>query len=149
MAAENNITINGNPITFEPGETILEVAQRNSIDIPTLCHLKGALPTGACRICAVEVKGARSLLPSCSTPAAANMDVQTESTSVVLARKMITQLLLSSGNHNCAVRGSDDQDWTQFQLQVQQDDEASRDAFSFVHLGDTGDKGGFRGRDHR
>jgi len=122
MAAENSITINGNAFTFEPGETILEVARRNSIDIPTLCHLKDALPTGACRICAVEVKGARSLLPSCATPAAASMDVQTESTSVVLARKMITQLLLSSGNHNCAVRGSDDRDWTQFQLQVAQDD---------------------------
>ena len=122
MAAENSITINGNAFTFEPGETILEVAQRNSVDIPTLCHLKGARPTGACRVCVVEVKGARSFLPSCATPAAANMEVQTESPGVVLARKMILQLLLSSGNHNCAVRGSDDKDWTQFQLQVQQDD---------------------------
>ena len=122
MAAENSITLNGNAFTFEPGETILEVAQRNSIDIPTLCHLKDATPTGACRVCVVEVKGARSLLPSCATPAAAGMQVQTESTSVVQARKLITQLLLSSGNHNCAVRGSDDQDWTQFQLQVQVDD---------------------------
>jgi predicted molibdopterin-dependent oxidoreductase YjgC len=122
MAAENSIVINGNAFTFEPGETILEVARRCSIDIPTLCHLKGAMPTGACRVCVVEVKGARSLLPSCATPAADQMEVQTESPTVINARKMILQLLLASGNHNCAVRGSDDKDWTQFQLQVQQDD---------------------------
>jgi NADH dehydrogenase/NADH:ubiquinone oxidoreductase subunit G len=61
MPSENSISINGNIFSFEPGETILEVAHRNSIDIPTLCHLKGAIPTGACRMCVVEVKGARSL----------------------------------------------------------------------------------------
>jgi predicted molibdopterin-dependent oxidoreductase YjgC len=122
MTAEHHISINGNNLSFEPGQTILEVARQNHIDIPTLCWLKGAIPTGACRICVVEVKGARSLLPSCSTPAADAMEVQTESTAVVKARKLILQLLLSSGNHNCAVRGSDGQDWTQFQLNVQKDD---------------------------
>jgi predicted molibdopterin-dependent oxidoreductase YjgC len=125
MATQNIIVINGNEFSFESGETILEVAQRNSIDIPTLCHLKDARPTGACRICVVEVKGARSFLPSCTTPAANNMVVQTESPSVVKARQMIIQLLLSSGNHNCAIRGSDDQDWTQFQLDIQEDDGSS------------------------
>jgi formate dehydrogenase alpha subunit len=70
----------------------------------------------------VEVEGARNLLPSCTTPAANNMVVQTESPSVIGARQLIIQLLLSSGNHNCAIRGSDDQDWTQFQLAVQKDD---------------------------
>jgi NADH dehydrogenase/NADH:ubiquinone oxidoreductase subunit G len=55
------------------------VARRNHIDIPTLCHLKGTTPTGACRICVVEVKGARTLLAACATPAAAGMQVQTES----------------------------------------------------------------------
>jgi predicted molibdopterin-dependent oxidoreductase YjgC len=122
MAAEHLIRINGNDFAFKPGETILEVAQRCSIDIPTLCHLKGVAPTGACRICVVEVQGARSLLPSCATPAADNMVVYTESPAVVSARQMILQLLLSSGNHNCAVRGSDGKDWTQFQLNVQHDD---------------------------
>jgi formate dehydrogenase alpha subunit len=122
MADQNMIVINGNEFSFDPGETILAVARRNNIDIPTLCYLKGAKPTGACRICIVEVQGARNLLPSCSTPAAKNMVVQTESPVVIRARQMIIQLLLSSGNHNCAVRGSDDQDWTQFQLAVQKDD---------------------------
>jgi NADH dehydrogenase/NADH:ubiquinone oxidoreductase subunit G len=122
MAEKNIITINGNEFAFEPGETILEVAQRNSVDIPTLCHLKGATPTGACRVCVVEVEGARSLLASCATPASNKMVVRTESKPVVEARRLIIQLLLSSGNHNCAVRGSDDKDWTRFQLNVQKDD---------------------------
>lgn len=122
MAEKNIITINGNDFAFEPGETILEVGRRNFVDIPTLCHLKGAIPTGACRVCVVEVEGARSLLASCVTPATDKMVVRTESKPVVDARRLIIQLLLSSGNHNCAVRGSDDRDWTRFQLNVQKDD---------------------------
>lgn len=122
MSTQQTISINGNPFPFESGETILQVAQRNHIDIPTLCHLKGTTPTGACRICVVEVHGARTLVASCATPAAPNMVVQTESPKVVEARRQIIQLMLSSGNHNCAVRGSDDQEWTAFQLKVQQED---------------------------
>jgi predicted molibdopterin-dependent oxidoreductase YjgC len=116
------LKINGNVLGFEPGETILEVARRNSIDIPTLCHLKGATPTGACRVCLVEVQGARSLVASCAMPAAPGMVVATESPKVVAARRMVIQLLLSSGNHNCAVRGSDGRNWTDFQLSVQNAD---------------------------
>ncbi len=122
MSDQSTIIINGNPLTFEAGETILDVARRNFIDIPTLCHLKGTTPTGACRICVVEVERARTLLPACATPAADNMVVMTESPKVVEARRLILQLMLSSGNHNCAVRGSDNKDWTQFQLNVHRDD---------------------------
>jgi predicted molibdopterin-dependent oxidoreductase YjgC len=122
MASENMIVINGNEFSFEPGESILEAARRNSIDIPTLCHLKGALPTGSCRVCVVEVEGARSLVASCASPAANNMVVRTESPNVITARKMVLQLLLSSGNHNCAVCGTAGNNWTEFQLKVQQMD---------------------------
>ena len=122
MEQTNLIVINGNELPIEPGETILDVARRGHIDIPTLCHLKGTTPTGACRICVVEVKGARTLLPACSTPASPNMVVRTESPDVVASRKEILRLMLSSGNHNCAVRGRDDSDWTQFQLGVEKDD---------------------------
>ncbi len=125
MAEQNIIVINGNEFSFEPGETILEVAQRNSIDIPTLCHLKGATPTGACRVCVVEVEGARSLVASCAAPATANMVVRTESAKVIEARRMVLQLLLSSGNHNCAVSGSAGQNWTEFQLKVQQEEDSA------------------------
>ena len=123
MSADNLIVINGNEFAFEAGETILEVARRNSIDIPTLCFLKAAAPTGACRMCVVEVEGARSLAASCAMPAANGMVVRTESAPVIAARKMILQLLLSSGNHNCSVCGASGSDWTEFQLKVAQDEQ--------------------------
>jgi predicted molibdopterin-dependent oxidoreductase YjgC len=125
MAEQNIIVINGNEFTFEHGESILDIARRNSIDIPTLCHLKGATATGACRVCVVEVEGARSLVASCAAPAANNMVVRTETAKVVTARRMVIQLLLSSGNHNCAVSGSAGDNWTQFQLKSQQTEDTA------------------------
>ncbi len=122
MAQTNLIVINGNELPFEPGETILEVAKRGHIDIPTLCHLKGATPSGTCRICVVEIKGINKLIPSCATRAAANMVVRTESPAVIAWRKERLRSMLSSGNHNCAVRGRDNSDWTRFQLGVARDD---------------------------
>jgi formate dehydrogenase alpha subunit len=101
VAEQNTIVINGTAYPFSSGETILHVAQRNGIDIPTICHLEGVAPTGACRICVVEAEGARNLLPSCATPAAPHMVVETESDRVVRSRKINIELLLASGNHNC------------------------------------------------
>jgi predicted molibdopterin-dependent oxidoreductase YjgC len=105
MDTQKTLIINDQEVTFKSGETILEAARRNHIDIPTLCHLKGATPTGACRVCLVEVEGARTLMASCATPAAPGMKVHTESPSVVEARRLSIQLMLSSGNHNCDLRG--------------------------------------------
>ena len=119
------IEINHTPFPFKEGETILEVARRNGIDIPTLCHLKGAVPTGECRICVVEVKGARSLLASCATPAQDGMVVLTESPKVVEARKSIIALMLASGNHNCAIGCLSGAKFTSFQLSVQENDRSS------------------------
>ncbi len=99
--AENTFTLNQRTVGFLPGQTILEAASAAGVRIPTLCHLRGTSPTGACRICLVEVAGARTLVASCSTPAAANMVVQTESPRVVQARKVILELLLASGEHDC------------------------------------------------
>jgi predicted molibdopterin-dependent oxidoreductase YjgC len=124
MAEQNTITINGNSFPINKGETILEVAQRNSIDIPTLCFLKGTLPHGACRVCVVEIEGADRLMAACETPALGNMVVQTESPRVVEARRTIIELMLSSGNHNCAISGYRGTSWEAFQLQVQKDDNA-------------------------
>ena len=124
MAAQNKIFINNNEFAFESGETILDVAKRNSIDIPTLCHLKGTTPHGACRICVVEVEGADKLMAACETPASGNMIVETESSRVVEARRSIIQLMLSSGNHNCAISGYNGASWESFQLQVQKEDDA-------------------------
>ncbi len=119
---ENTFVLNGNTAEFTPGQTILEAAEAFGIRIPTLCHLKGTMPTGACRICVVEVAGARSLIPSCTTPVSKGMIVQTESPKVVAARKTILELMISSGNHNCAVSGGTDSNWTKFQIQVQKKD---------------------------
>lgn len=116
--AEDRLIINDNEYTFEPGETILQVAEKNGIRIPTLCYLKGASPTGACRICLVEVKGARALVTACSTPAASNMVIKTDSPRVIEARRFNLELLLSSGNHNCLVQGLDMDSWTDFQLKA-------------------------------
>jgi NADP-reducing hydrogenase subunit HndD len=95
------INIDHNEIYFKQGQTILEVAEENGIHIPTLCRLKGTTPTGACRICLVEVEGAKALVASCSTPAAPNMIVKTSSPRVIQARRYNLELLLSSGRHNC------------------------------------------------
>ena len=116
MNSENVIIINDKKLTFENGETILQVARRNGIDIPTLCYLKGATPTGKCRICLVEVEGYESLVTSCSEPALSHMVIKTDSPKVIAARRMNIELLVSSGNHNCLVQGLDTDSWTDFQL---------------------------------
>ncbi len=122
MEAEKKLIINGNELPFNQGDTILEVARQHDIDIPTLCYLKAITPTGACRMCIVEVEGADKLMAACTTPASENMVVRTESPSVVDARREILKMLLSSGNHNCAISSSVDDDWTAFQRKVQKED---------------------------
>ena len=107
MKSQNVIVIDGHEFSFTAGETILEVARRNGIEIPTLCYMRGATATGACRVCLVEVEGARALLASCATPAAPKMMVRTESPRVVRARQMNLELLLSSGHHNCLAKEPD------------------------------------------
>jgi formate dehydrogenase major subunit len=116
--AQGFISINGTRYAFEPGQTLFQVAEANDIRIPSLCYLKGASPTGACRICVVEVKGYRTLAASCSTPAADGMEVLTESPKVVASRKETLELLLASGNHNCAVGAGWEGDWTGFQMKA-------------------------------
>jgi len=101
--SNSTLRINDAEVTFEPGQTILEAARETGIAIPTLCHFKDTTPTGACRVCVVEVAGARTLLPACATPAAPGMVVQTESERVVAARTTVIELLLAAGNHNCLI----------------------------------------------
>jgi len=123
MESGNMISINGHEFTFLSSETILQVAQRNGIEIPTLCYMKNAAPTGACRICLVEVQGARTLVASCSMPASPKMVVRTETPRVVRARRMNLELLLSSGHHNCLVQDLDMDSWTDFQLKAMSPEE--------------------------
>jgi predicted molibdopterin-dependent oxidoreductase YjgC len=102
MGTENFLTIDDMKVDFKPGETILETARRHGIPIPTLCHIQGLEATGACRVCVVEVKGARNLVASCAAPAAGGMEIYTRSPRVLQARKVYIELLLSSGHHYCA-----------------------------------------------
>ncbi|MBW1786245.1 MAG: molybdopterin-dependent oxidoreductase [Deltaproteobacteria bacterium] len=122
---ENTMTIDGRNLAFEPGETILDVARKNGMFIPTLCFLKGASPTGACRVCVVEVEGGRALSPACATPAANKMVVYTNTPAVREARRTILALLLKSGNHNCAIGGKETSSWTEFEERVEDYDQSA------------------------
>ncbi len=69
------ITINNKKLTVESGITILEAAKTAEIEIPTLCHLEGKTPLGACRVCLVEVEGTANLMASCATPVRNGMKI--------------------------------------------------------------------------
>ena len=94
-------TINGQVVQTGEGSTIFEAAASVGIKIPTLCHDDRLKPHGSCRICVVEVAGARSLMASCSTPASNGMVVETESEVVVTARKEILDLILANHPLDC------------------------------------------------
>jgi len=96
-----NVTINGISTKVPEGITIMEAAAQLGIDIPALCYLKDVNEVGACRICVVEVKGARTLQASCVLPVSEGMDIQTESPSVVEARKEILKLILANHPNDC------------------------------------------------
>lgn len=114
----NSISINNRPYLFENGQTILDVAKYNGIDIPTLCHLDNAVSKGSCNICVVELNGERDLIQACNTTAKSGMDIRTESPRVVAARKERLQILLESGNHNCSIGASQGSLWTQLQMEA-------------------------------
>ncbi len=96
-----NIKINGMPLSVPAGTTILEAAREMGIEIPTLCHMKDMNEIGACRICVVEVKGARSLVASCVYPVNEGMEVFTNSPRVLNARKKTLELILSTHDRKC------------------------------------------------
>ncbi len=95
------IKINGMPVQAPKGSTILEAAKLAYIDIPTLCYLKEINEIGACRICVVEVKGARSLVASCVYPIAEGMEITTNSPRVLASRKKTLELILSNHDRRC------------------------------------------------
>ncbi|MCP4755683.1 MAG: 4Fe-4S dicluster domain-containing protein [Proteobacteria bacterium] len=95
------ITIDGIDIQGQEEMTILEAAEQADIEIPTLCHIPKLSPTGVCRICLVEVEGARLLAAACHTPVADGMVVHTGSPKVREARKTNIALLLSGHTGDC------------------------------------------------
>ncbi len=95
------IDINGKSYEAFESETILTVLNRNGIKVPTLCNMKDFIPTGACRICVVEIEGNPKLVSSCSFPVSNGMKIHTHSPRVVEARKTIVELLLSNHPDDC------------------------------------------------
>ena len=96
-----NIKINGMPLSVPKDSTILEAARYAGINIPTLCFLKDINEIGACRMCVVEVKGARSLVAACVYPVNEGMEVFTNTPKVQESRKLTLELLLSVHDRKC------------------------------------------------
>ncbi|HOB63927.1 MAG TPA: NADH-dependent [FeFe] hydrogenase, group A6 [Clostridia bacterium] len=99
-----NVKINGKPVSVPKGTTILDAARQAGIKIPTLCYLRDINAIGACRVCVVEVQGARSLVASCVFPIDESMEgkeIYTNSPKVLESRKTTVELILSDHNKNC------------------------------------------------
>ena len=95
------IEVNGQIIKARKGEMLLDALKANGIHVPTLCHLEGFKPSGACRICVVEAEGRQDLIPACSFPAEEWMKIRTHSSRVIKARRTILELLLSCHTGGC------------------------------------------------
>jgi iron-only hydrogenase group A len=95
------LEVNGRSIDAEKGETILSALNRNGMYVPTICSMKGLSPSGACRMCVVEVEGSENLVPACSFPIEAPMKIKTHSPRVLRARKTNVELLLSNHPDDC------------------------------------------------
>ncbi|MBR5152192.1 MAG: [Clostridia bacterium] len=95
------LKINGQELTVPKDYTVLEAAREAGIDIPTLCYLKDVSKTGSCRMCVVEVKGARNLQAACVYPVAEGIEVFTNTPKVRRSRKVTLELLLSNHDRKC------------------------------------------------
>ncbi|HER08969.1 MAG TPA: 4Fe-4S dicluster domain-containing protein [Bacteroides sp.] len=95
------LEVNGREIIAEKGETILSALSRHGMHVPTICNLKELSPTGACRMCVVEVEGLENLVPACSFPVEGELKIKTHSSRVLRARKTNVELLLSNHPDDC------------------------------------------------
>ena len=96
-----SVYINNTKVEVEEGTTILHAANKAGVKIPTLCYVEGKDPRGACRVCVVEVEGAKTLVASCCTPVTNNMKVFTNTKRARQARHSVVELLLSEHDGDC------------------------------------------------
>lgn len=99
--SEINVILNGKPTTGKPGESVLELAKRNGIEIPTLCHDPRLEPYSSCFVCVVEIEGMRGLQPSCSTKITEGMKIITDNNKIYSARKTALDLIVSNHYADC------------------------------------------------
>lgn len=97
----SKINVNGRALEAKDGEMLLATMRRNGIQVPTLCNYEGLPPSGACRLCVVEVEGHSNLVPACSFPVYDGMKVQTHSARAARARKVIVELLMANHPDDC------------------------------------------------
>lgn len=95
------ITINNREVEAYEGQTVLEAAKNNGIHIPTLCYLKNVTGTGACRVCQVEVEGAKTLCAACVYPVRDGMVIKTNSQRALDARRRVVELIVSNHSKDC------------------------------------------------
>lgn len=95
------LTVNELPVEVEQGSTVLEAVQKAGFNVPTLCYHPKLVPYGACRLCLVEIEGARTLQPSCTFPAAEGMKIHTDTEKTKAARHFVLSMLFSERNHFC------------------------------------------------
>ena len=95
------LSINKIPVEVPEGTTIVHAAKQAGIRIPTMCYVEGLQAIGACRVCVVEVEGARNLVAACSMPVTEGMEVFTNTRRVRESRRMVVELLLSEHNGDC------------------------------------------------
>lgn len=95
------ITINNREVEAYEGQTVLEAAKNNGIHIPTLCYLKDVTGTGACRVCQVEVEGAKTLCAACVYPVRDGMVIKTNSQRALDARRRVVELIVSNHSKDC------------------------------------------------
>lgn len=104
------LTVNELPVEVELGSTILQAVQKAGFNVPTLCYHPKLIPYGACRLCLVEVEGARTMQPSCTVPATEGMKVHTDTEKTKAARHFVLSMLFSERNHFCMYCQSTDGD---------------------------------------
>ena len=132
-----NVKINNISYQFPKGLTILQACNQINIEVPTLCYLKEINEIGACRICVVEVKGARNLVASCVHPLSEGMEIFTHSERVLTARKLTLELILSTHDRSClsCIR-SDNCELQKLCHDFKVDDEAKFDGHNQVYKTD-------------
>ncbi|MDF2626703.1 MAG: dehydrogenase [Symbiobacteriaceae bacterium] len=95
------ILLNGTRVAVQPGQTIMQAADSAGVHVPRLCNYPQLKPSGACRLCVVQVKGARGLVAACTTPVAEGMEIETDSPTVADARRDVLDLLVSNHPLDC------------------------------------------------